>query len=155
MARFTGTGTCISVSIGVPATHDSAGFAALTYTILGELESLGEIEVNHEAVNFTNLCTGKTSIAKGPEGQIEFPIMVAMDRDDAGQALMTTARKNLTQIIAMKVLDSAGDIQYLRAVVLGERVSGGAASNAIRMNNYKLGVVAPATGDTVVVINAI
>lgn len=155
MARYTGTGTCISVSIGIPATHDAAGFAALTYTTLGELESVGEAELSHEAVSFTNLCTGKTSIAKGSEQQIEIPISVAQDRDDAGQALMTTARKSLTQVMAIRVADSAGDTQYFRALVLGEKILGGAGANDIRMGNYRLGVVAPATGDTIIVVNGV
>ena len=155
MARFTGTGTCVSVSIGVPATHDAAGFAALTYTTVGELESVPEAELGHALVSFQNLCTGKTSIAKGAEEQIEIALGVAMDRDDAGQALMTTARKSLTQVMAVRIVDNAGDTQYFRGLVLGERIFGGAGANDIRMGQYRLGVVAPATGDTIVVVNGV
>lgn len=154
MARYTGTGTCVSVSTAAPATHDATGFAALTYTQLGELESVGEVMQNHQAVNFINLCSGKNSTAKGSEDPMEFDIGVAMDRDDAGQTLMTAARKSLTQIISIKVVDSAGDTQYMRAYVLGEKIFGGAGPNDIRMGNYKIGIVAPATGDTIVVVNA-
>jgi hypothetical protein len=155
MARFTGTGTCVSVSVAAPATHDAAGFAALTWTAIGEIESLDAIETKHASVDFANLCTGKTSRAKGAEEGIDFTLTVAMDRDDAGQALLTTARKSLTSIVSVKVLESSGDIAYLRAYVMGERMTGGAGVNDIRMNVYTFGVQAPATGDTVVVVNAV
>lgn len=152
--QYTGTGTCVSVSAATPATHDAAGFAALTYTQLGELETLGEINLRHESVNFVNLCTGKTTLIKGAEQGVEFDIGVAMDRDDAGQALMTTARKSLTAKVAVKIGDSAGDTVYLLCYVMGERIAGGAGPNDVRMGNYTLGAVAPASGDTAVVVLA-
>lgn len=152
MTQYTGTGTCVSVSTSAPATHDEAGFSALAYTQLGELETVGEINIRHDAVNFTNLCTGKTSMVKGGEQGVEFDISVAMDRVDAGQALMTAARKSLTQKMSIKIVDSAGDTVYLRAYVMGERIAGGAGPNDVRLNVYNLGVTAPATGDTAVVV---
>ena len=154
MAQYTGSGTCVSVSIAAPATHTQAGFAALTYTTVGELESVGAIDIRHAAVSFANLCTGKTSRAKGVEEAIDFEITVAMDRDDAGQTIMANARKSLTQIVSIRIQESSGDTIYLRAYVMSERVAGGAGITDIRQNVYSLGVVAPATGDTVVVVNA-
>lgn len=154
MARFTGAGTCLSVSAGAPATHDQTGFTALTWTQVGELESIGEIKISHAAVTFTNLCTGKTSVTKGAEEAINTNIVVALDRDDAGQALMTTARKSLTAVYSFKVLESNGDISYFRAYVMGEVITGGSGVNDVKKGGYDLGISAPATGDTVVVVNA-
>lgn len=154
MTQYTGSGTCVSVSASVPATHNAAGFAALTYTQLGELETLGEINIRHASVNFANLCTGKTTVIKGAEEGIEFDIGVALDRKDAGQALMTTARKSLTSKISIKVVDSAGDTVYLTCYVMSERIAGGAGVNDVRMGNYTLGAIAPASGDTAVVVLA-
>lgn len=152
--QYTGSGTCVSVSAASPATHDATGFAALTYTQLGELETLGEINIRNASVSFANLCTGKTTLIKGAEEGVEFPIGVAMDREDAGQAIMTTARKSLTASVSIRVVDNAGDTVYVRAYVMGERVAGGAGVNDIRMNEYTLGVIAPASGDTAVVVLA-
>lgn len=154
MSQYTGSGTCVSISSAAPATHDATGFAALTYTTLGELETVGEINARHESVNFVNLCSGKTSLIKGAEQGIEFDLGTAMDREDAGQALMTTARKSLTAKVSIRVVDSAGDTCYMQAYVMGERIAGGAGPNDVRMNVYNIGVVAPATGDTVVVVLA-
>lgn len=154
MAQFTGSGTCVSVSAGIPATHDATGFAALTYTALGELESVGTIDVAYAAVAFANLCSGKTTRIKGVEEAIDFDITVAMDRDDAGQAIMATAHNSRTATVSVKILESSGDVAYLRAFVMRARMAGGAGINDVRMNVYGLGVVAPASGNTVVIVNA-
>lgn len=152
--NYSGSGTCLSVSAAAPATHDAAGFAALTWTQVGELESIGEFTINHATVNFTNLCTGKTSVAKGAEEAVTVAIGVALDRDDAGQTLMTTARKSLTAVYSFKIMEANGDIVYFRAHVMSERITGGSGVNDTKMGGYSLGVKAPSTGDTAVVVNA-
>lgn len=155
MATFSGSGTCLSVSAAAPATYNSVGFAALTWTAVGELESIGEITTNHATVSFTNLCTGKTSVNKGAEEPITVEIAVAMDRDDAGQALMTTARKSLTANYSFKLQEANGDAIYFQALVMRERIAGGSGVNDTKMGGYTLGVKAPTTAaDTVVVVNA-
>jgi len=152
--NYSGSGTCLSVSAAAPTTHDAAGFAALTWTQVGELESIGEFTINHATVNFTNLCTGKTSVAKGAEEAVTVAIGVALDRDDAGQTLMTTARKSLTAVYSFKIMEANGDIVYFRAHVMSERITGGSGVNDTKMGGYSLGVKAPSTGDTAVVVNA-
>jgi hypothetical protein len=152
MAQFTGTGTCLSVSVAAPATHTAAGFLPLVYTTVGELETMGEINIRHDAVTFPNLCSGKTTTLKGAEQGVEVDVGVAMDRKDAGQLLMTAARKNMTARLSFRITDSAGDIAYFTAFVMGERIAGGAGVNDVRMNNYSLGIIAPVSGDTVVVV---
>jgi hypothetical protein len=153
--NYSGSGTCLSVSAAAPATHDATGFAALTWTQVGELESIGEFTINHATVNFTNLCTGKTSVAKGAEEAVTVAVGVALDRDDAGQTLMTTARKSLTAVYSFKIQEANGDIVYFRAHVMSERITGGSGVNDTKMGGYSLGVKAPSTGDTAVVVNAV
>ena len=153
--NYSGSGTCLSVSAAAPATHDATGFAALTWTQVGELESSGEFTIHHATVNFTNLCTGKTSVSKGAEEAVTVAIGVALDRDDAGQTLMTTARKSLTAVYSFKIQEANGDIVYFRAHVMSERITGGSGVNDTKMGGYSLGVKAPSTGDTAVVVNAV
>jgi hypothetical protein len=152
--QYTGTGTCVAVSAAVPATHNAVGFAALVYTELGELETVGEVNITHQAINFTNLCSGRTSTSKGAEDGITFDIGVAGDRTDAGQALMTTARKSKTAQVSIRITEPSGDVVYLKAYVMGERIAGGAGPNDIRLNVYSIGVVAPddAEDDTAVIV---
>jgi hypothetical protein len=154
MTVYSGAGTCLSVSAAAPATHDATGFGALAWTQVGELESIGEFNITHAAVTFANLCSGKTSISKGAEEPVSVDVGVALDRDDAGQALMTTARKSLTAVVSLKVAEANGDIVYFRAHVMSERITGGAGVNDTKMGAYSLGVKAPATGDTAIVVNA-
>lgn len=154
MAKYSGAGTCLSVSAAAPTTHDAAGFAALTWTQVGELESIGELKITHATVTFASLCTGKTSVTKGAEEAVTVPVVVALDRDDAGQTLMTTARKSLTALYSFKIAESNGDIVYFRAYVMSEVVTGGAGVNDIKKGGYDLGLNAPTSGDTAVVVNA-
>jgi len=154
MTQYSGSGTCVSVSAASPATHDATGFAALTYTQLGELETLGEINITHATVTFANLCSGKTSVVKGSEEAVTFDISVAMDRLDAGQAIMATARKSLTAKVSLKIVDNAGDTVYVEAYVMSERIAGGAGVNDVRMGNYTIGVITPETVETAVVVLA-
>ena len=144
-------GTCVSVFAGVPATFDKAGYEALTYTQVGELESIGDISIAHAAVTFQNMCTGKTSTLKGAEEPTEVTLTVAIDRDDAGQTVMTTARKSLTQKVSIKVLEANGDAVYFHGFVMSDSILYGGI-NEVKRAEYNIGVVAPAAGDTVLVV---
>ena len=153
MAVYASAGTCLSVSAAAPATHDTAGFAALTWTTVGELETVGDLGTSHAAVTFANLCTGKTDTLKGAEEPTQIEIMTALDRDDAGQALMTTARQSLTAIYSFRVTEGNGDVVYFRAYVMSDRVVYGGINDP-KKGVYNLGVKTPASGQTFVQVNA-
>jgi hypothetical protein len=156
MPVSTAAGTCLAVSIAAPATWNTAGFGALTWTTVGELESLPEFIIEHAQANFTSLCTGKTSVLKGSENPISGDVSVGMDRDDAGQTMMTAARKSKTQVLSARISEPNGDIVYFRTQVSKELITGGSGPNDIRKGMFGLAVQAP-TGlndDTFVVVNA-
>jgi hypothetical protein len=153
MTLAASVGTCVSVSAALPATFDAAGYGALTFTQVGELESIGEINVRHAAITFQNMCTGKTSTLKGAEEAVAVTLGVALDRDDAGQSIMATARKSLTTKVSVKILEANGDIVFFHGFVMSDTIVYGGI-NEIKKANYEIGVVAPATGDTVLVVNA-
>lgn len=146
MATYSGTGTCVSVSAAAPATFDEAGFAALTYDQVGELETFPEFKITHAAVTFTNLCTGVTDTSKGAAEAINIDIGLAMDRSDAGQAIMSTARASLTAQVSIRVTESDGATLYFRALVMSEVLAGGAGSNDVRKGMYGLGVKTQPSG---------
>jgi hypothetical protein len=150
MATYSGAGTCVSVSAATPATHDAAGFVALTYTQVGELESLAELTVNHTSVTFANLCTGRTSVNKGAEDPIEFDITCADDPADAGQTILRTARASLTATVAVRIVDQTGVTKYARGYVMSSREAGGAGINDTMLTTFRIGAIAPASGATVV-----
>ena len=144
--------TCISVSAGVPATNDATGYAALTYTAVGEINSIGDLVTKHATTTFVNFCTNKSSVVKGVEEVIMFQMVVGNDRDDAGQTLMTTARQNLTGKYAFKMVESNGDIQYFRGFVLQEGTQFKSVNDVV-MTPYEIGLVTAATGQTIIVVN--
>ena len=150
MATYSGSGTCVSVSAAAPATHDETGFAALTWTNVGELESLGELTVNHSPVTFSNLCTGRTTVDKGAEDSIEFDITCADDPADAGQGILRTARASLTSIVSVRITDQTGIDKYCRGYVMSSREAGGAGISDTMLTTFRIGAVAPASGATVV-----
>lgn len=152
MTQRAAVGTCLSVSAALPATHNATGFAALTYTQVGELETLGELVTRHTAVSFTNMCSGKTSTLKGVEESITVEITTALDRDDAGQTLMTAARKSYNSY-SFKVTEANGDVTYFTGKVMSEGAQYN-GPNEIIMAPFSIGVDAPATGDTFVVVTA-
>lgn len=152
----TASGTCLSVSTGNPASWNAAGFAALTWTTVGELESIPEFIIEHAQANFTNLCTGKSKILKGSENPISGDVMVGMDRDDAGQAMMTTARQSKTQELSFKIAEPNGDIVYFKALVMKEKIVGGDGPDDVRKGMYGVAVQTPAglNDQTFVIVNA-
>ena len=128
---ITYSGTTFSISAGVPATYDAAGFGALSYTTVGELTSMGDRGQTFEDVSYAVLKDRATKHLKGTSDQPESEIEMAINRGDAGQILMKAAAKSDAQY-SYKVLYSNGEIDYFQALSYSFVVVGGDA-NAIRM----------------------
>lgn len=143
MTTTTATGTCLSVSAATPATHDEVGFYALTWTDVGELESLGELVAEQAAAAFTNLSVGKGRIVKGAESWQPFDVGLGLDRDDTGQALLSTARQSGAARVGIRIVEPTGDAIYLQSQVLAEKVAGGDGPNDVRKGRYTLSVYMP------------
>lgn len=124
-------GTQISVSAGVPVTYDEAGFAALTYTSVGEIVSApGEGGTVYEDVPVSVLGRRATLHFKGTSDQNEETMEILVDRSDAGQVLLKTARDSDNQY-AFKVVYNNGEIDYFQALVYSFAGAGG-DSNTLR-----------------------
>lgn len=131
-SAVTFAGTTIGISAGVPATYDAAGFAALTYTDIGEISSApGDGGKTFEDVTYTTLGDRATKHLKGTSDQPEETMEVVVDRTDAGQVLLKDALNSDNQY-AFKVVYSNGEIDYFQALVMGNSGSGG-DSNTVRM----------------------
>ena len=127
---ITYSGTLFAVSAGVPATYDAPGFAALTYTTVGELTSMGDRGQTFEDVSYAVLKDRATKHLKGTSDQPESEIEMVVDRNDAGQLLMKAASKSDAEY-AFKVTYSNGDIDYFQALTYSFVTVGGDA-NALR-----------------------
>jgi hypothetical protein len=125
-------GTLVSVSAGVPATYDAAGFGALTYTAVGEISTApGSGGTKFEDVSYTVLDVRATKHLKGTSDQEEEEMEVIVTRSDAGQQLLKAALLSDNQY-AFKVVYNNGEIDYFQALVTGFAGQGG-DSNTVRM----------------------
>lgn len=149
MSIQSGAETELAVSAGLPATHNIAGFAALTWTSVGELETLGDLVISHTPVTFKNLTTGKTSTLKGGEEPVTLPVVCALDRSDAGQVIMVAARKSKNNY-SFRVTEPDGSITYFLGKVMKSGATYPGPDDVIRAP-YDIGVMTPSgSGDTFV-----
>lgn len=126
MAKVNSTGTCLSVSASLPATYDAAGFGALAFTQVGELESIGDMAITRNTGTFTNLCTGNTSTIKGSRAAITVPVVCALDEDDAGQILMIASEAEKSDLYSFCVTLANGNKDYFVGTVVkvGKTIGG-------------------------------
>lgn len=92
MPIITSAGTVLSISDAAPATFDSAGYAALTYTEIGKVTDLGEIPSRvYELVTLQPIATRGTEKGKGGFNEGSQTMTIALTPDDAGQILAEEA----------------------------------------------------------------
>lgn len=118
MAKVRSTGTCLSVAAELPETYDAAGFEALTFTQVGELESIGGMEITRNTGSFTNLCTGNTSTIKGARAAITVAVVCALDEDDAGQIIMIASEAEESDLYSFCVTLANGSKDYFVGTVV-------------------------------------
>jgi hypothetical protein len=110
-------GTTISLSAALPATYNAAGFAALTFTALGEVTNIGEFGKVYTLITHNPLATRKTEKLKGSYNNGSATLALAIDKDDAGQILATTASDS-DAAYSVEVVYQDGSIDYFTALVM-------------------------------------
>lgn len=121
MGVATTAGTVLRISAGVPATFTSAGYAALTYTTVGEITSLGEFGREYSLVAHNPIDKRGTQKFKGSFNEGTLDLQLGLDTDDAGQILMKAAA-NSDAVYAVKITDQKGDIYYMQVAVMKFKV---------------------------------
>jgi len=114
---FTSAGSTVSISAGVPATIDSAGFGALTYTAIGEITSAGEFGKSFTLVTHNPLANRNTYKKKGSSNNGTMALQMARVPSDAGQVLLLAALASDNDY-AFKVVLQNGTIEYFQGVVM-------------------------------------
>lgn len=119
MALQTYIGAAIAVSAATPATIDAAGFAALTWSVVGKITEWGEIGDTSEDVSETTLA-GRTFHANGAldGGAVTFTILI--DGADAGQTILKT-KNNTNDEVSARVTDPDGQVSYFHGKVANLR----------------------------------
>ncbi|MEL6100476.1 MAG: hypothetical protein AAFR68_04075 [Pseudomonadota bacterium] len=117
MAFETAAGATLAASAALPATYDAAGYAALTFTDVGEVENLGAFGRNYNLVSFLPLAERGASKQKGSFNNGQFNPRLALDADDTGQGILETALDS-DNAVALRVTLSSGRIYYMSVLVM-------------------------------------
>jgi hypothetical protein len=144
MAVGTTAGTLIAISAGVPATFDVAGYSALTYTNIGNIEDAGEHGRVYAEVTFNPIDTRGTQKFKGSFNEGNKSLVIGYDSDDAGMILLKSALTSDNDY-AFEATYPNGDIDYFQAKVMSV-VKQATTVDTIRMVTVELGITTSSSG---------
>lgn len=113
---FTSAGTRIYIG-NAPATYDAAGFAAVSFTEIGEITDAGEFGRTYNQVTHNPLGDRRTVKRKGSYNDGAMSLQMARVPADAGQAILVTAL-NSDASYAFKVVLQDGTIFYFTAQIM-------------------------------------
>lgn len=117
MAVSTAAGTTIGISADTPATFDAAGYAALTFTTIGEITDAGSSGSTYAAVTHSPLGTRIVQKFKGSRDEGTRSITMALDNEDAGQILAREALHDDADY-SFAVMYPDGSADYFQAKVM-------------------------------------
>lgn len=109
-------GTTFKISAGVPATFDSTGYAALTFTPVGEVTDLGEFGRVYNVIKHNPIGSRGTGKRKGSYDEGSLSVKLALDTDDAGQILCKTASQSDANYSVL-ITAQGGDKYYMSVQV--------------------------------------
>lgn len=130
MAVQTSTGLVIALSASLPATEDSAGYGALTYTDVGEVTAIGDVGANTQMVPHEALASGVTVKFKGFTDYGSVAVDMALDDSDAGQAIIDAAVDAVNTQYSVKLTFPNGGIRYWYGKAFSNQ-EGGLSANSI------------------------
>ena len=117
MALTEGIGGFLSVSAATPETFDAAGYAALSWTDVGEASEVPEFGATYSAVTFTPLKTGVVNKFHGELNYGSITIPLGYDSADAGQIILLAALASKDEI-SFRETRSDGTIRYIMGKVM-------------------------------------
>ncbi len=133
-------GTIVSASANAPATYDSAGFAALSWSACGELAELPSFGAEAALATHTPLATGIVAKRRGSLNYGSVALTMALSDDDAGQTILQDAGEagaGVDAQVSVKVVLVNGETQYFTAQVMSYKTNVGNA-DAITMAEVTL-----------------
>ncbi len=124
MAVRTSAGSTFKLSAGVPATFNVAGYAALSYTTVGEITDFGEFGREYSLVTHNPVSNRGTVKFKGSFNEGQMSLQLGLDTDDAGQLLAKAASLSDNNY-AVLVTTQNGDKYYFQCQVMSFKVGVG------------------------------
>ena len=145
-------GTTINISASPPATFDATGYAALTFTKIGEIVDGGShgrvyAETNHQPIDTRAVQKYKGSYNEGTK-----TVKMAISDADPGQIILKLALKSDASYY-FKVLYQDGAVDYFPAKVLSFDKAAPSV-DAIRMATVALTLTTSAGGVGVVEVTS-
>lgn len=133
MAKTTSTGTRLYVVAEDPATFDEAGYAALSYTEVGQVVDLPEYGPNVQVVESNPLATGITEKFKGFINYGSQSMGLEFDSADAGQQVLAAGVEGATknQQHAIKILFQDGSVDYYSCRIFSYTKAPGSANSMV------------------------
>jgi co-chaperonin GroES (HSP10) len=122
MASYTSAGSTIEVSATLPATYDSTGYAALTYTAIGEVTSIGSFGQSANLVTHLPLDSRVIVKRKGSYNYGTLGLEMARDDADAGQVILVAAQSD-DNSHSFKITLQDGTVLYFTGQVMGYQTS--------------------------------
>lgn len=117
MAFQTVAGSTLSVSIAAPATQTAVGFAALTWTVVGELTDVPTVlGREYNIVTHSPVSSAQVTQKKGSYTLPQADAMCAWDDLDAGQLIIKSASED-NSVVSFKLQKQDGKIRYFTAQV--------------------------------------
>lgn len=110
-------GTKVYISAATPATFDAAGYAALSWSKIGEITDGGEHGRTYAEVTHMPIGTRGTQKFKGSFNEGTKTLQMAVNRVDPGQVVADAALKSDNDY-SFKVEYQGGDIDYFQAKVM-------------------------------------
>jgi hypothetical protein len=152
MALGTVAGTAISISAAQPATFDSTGYAALTWTVIGNIDDGGEHGREYAEVTFNPIDTRGTRKYKGSFNEGTKTLSIGYDSDDAGMIVLKTALLSDNDF-SFKVSYPGGDVDYFQGKALSlKKATGGV--DTMKMATVSLSITTNAAGVGIVEVLA-
>lgn len=133
MAVSTSTGLVYSISAALPGSEDKAGYDALTWTVVGEVVSLGEYGASQEEVNHTPLATGLVEKYKGATNNGSLAVELGNDATDAGQVLLLAGSSGAAKftVHSHKIAYPSGEIDAFQGLIFGLNKNPGAINSIV------------------------
>lgn len=133
-------GTVISASATQPAAETSAGYEALTYTVIGEITDIGESGGTATITTFTPVASGVVNKRKGSIDYGTMSLAIAKDAADAGQILLKAgfdgATRNTVHSFLVAEPDSGDEAYFMGSISSFTSVRGDA--NAVISHNCNI-----------------
>lgn len=133
-------GSTVSICItGKPATYTSAGYAALTYIEVGEIDSIGEYGAESALNSRTRLKDGAVKKSKGARNFGALPLTLAMVPGDTGQqALRTTEATQLSYAVVITFPDGTKDYMMCYVMSFKDNIGNAEGGTIMAASNLEI-----------------